>query len=282
MEPLFWPNSGQVPIRNLRRQLKYGQLFWREVGRGQTVVFLHGSWTDGDQWNDMLSTLGQKYHCLAPDLLGFGESERLQDKSAYSIAMQVSTLAELLSSLRLDSVVLVGHSLGAWVAARYALQYPQQVQGLCVLEPEGMIHDPKRWWRLRWLVSPLAGLWLAITKLFVRPSKSVPGKVSSQRRAWLQDYHLRQLLRRHPAACRLLFQRRRNVLESEIVGNQLATLTIPMIALQASGETSRQLTQTFTMAAPDAMVKILPDTDDSLRHQAQAITEVLEHWLPMV
>ena len=59
MEPLFWPSAGRMPVRNLRRQLKHGQLFWREVGRGSTIVFLHGSWSDGDQWHDILSLLGQ-------------------------------------------------------------------------------------------------------------------------------------------------------------------------------------------------------------------------------
>ncbi|MDV3349645.1 alpha/beta hydrolase [Leptothoe sp. LEGE 181152] len=277
MEPLFWPSAGQMPLRNLRRKLQYGQLFWREMGRGQTVIFLHGSWHDGDQWSETLALMGRQYHCLAPDLIGFGESERLQDKTAYSIAMQVKTLAELLDSLRIGSVVLVGHSLGAWVAARYALRYPEQVKGLCVLEPEGFAYTPKRWRRERWLISPLSGLWLAVTKPFAR--KSTPGQTPT----WLQNYHWRQLLRRHPAACRLLFQRRRNVLEPEVVGG-LANLSMPMVALQGenAGETSRQLTQTFETAAPRATVKVLPGKDELPTYGAKAIAEFLGHWLPVI
>ena len=274
MEPLFWPKAS-LPVRNLRRQLKHGQLFWREVGRGQTVVFLHGSWHDGDQWSNVLSQLGQQYHCLAPDLMGFGESQRLKDKSAYSIAMQVNTLAELLESLRLDSVVLVGQSLGAWVAARYALSHPEQVKALCVLEPEGLSYDPKRWQQARWLISPLAGLWLAFAKLFTRKPK--PGRVP----AWLQNTRLRQLFKRYPVACRLLFQRRRKVLEPEIVGTQLASLSMPMAVLQGegAGEISQQLTQLFTMAAPGAVVKVLPGNDELPSYEADAIAKFLRHWI---
>ncbi|MEM9806559.1 MAG: alpha/beta hydrolase [Cyanobacteria bacterium P01_D01_bin.56] len=275
MEPLFWPKSGRIPVRNLRRQLKHTQLFWREVGRGKTVVLLHGPWQDGDQWSELLPILGSHYHCLAPDLIGFGESERLADKSAYSIAMQVNTLKELLESLRLTSVVLVGHSLGAWVAARYALQYPEQVQGLCVLEPEGIVNEPKRWQQERWLASPLGGLWLTVTRLFAR--KSVP----KQRTAWLQKHHLRQMLKRHSAACRLLFQRRRNAIEPELVGSQLGALSIPIVALQGDRATavSQRLTQTFAMAAPNAMVKVLPGDEDLPSHEAAAIATFLQEWL---
>ena len=278
MEPLFWPRAGQRPVRNLRRQLTHGQLFWREIGQGTAVVFLHGSWTDGDQWRDVLVKLGQSHHCLAPDLIGFGESQRLQDKSAYAIAMEVETLAELFESLRLKAVVLVGHSLGAWVAARYALQYPQQVKALCVLEPEGIVYDPQRWRQERWLASRFGGLWLAITKPFAR--KSLPGKPSF----WLQNYHLRQLLKKSPTACRLLFQRRRKELESETVGNQLASLDMPIVVLQGegAGKTSQRLVQTFVGASANAVVKIVPGNDELPSYGADAIADFLKQWLPTV
>ena len=277
MEPLFWPSADQLPVRTLRRKLKYGQIFWREIGRQQTVVFLHGSWSDGDQWSDVLTRLGRRYHCLAPDLIGFGESERLRKKSAYSIAMQVATLAELLESLRVSSVVFVGHSLGAWVAASYALKFPEQVRGLCVLEPEGLMYSPRRWRQDRWLVSSLGGLWLSITKPFAR--KSEPGRPSN----WLKNHHRRQLLKRHSAACRLLFQRRRSMLEPEIASS-LAGLSMPMVALQGeqASETGQQLTRLFTVAAPNAVVKVLPGDDDLPSYQAEAVADFLEHWLTVI
>lgn len=273
MEPLFWPKAS-LPVRNLRRKLKHGQLFWREVGRGQTIIFLHGAWHDGGQWSEVLELLGQQYHCLAPDLMGFGESQRLQDKSAYTIAMQVNTLAELLAALRLDSVVLVGHSLGAWVAARYALRFPERVKGLCVLEPEGIAYEPKRWRRARWLASPFSGLWLSLMKPFIR--KAMPGRTP-----WLENYHLRQLLRRNPAACRLLFQRRRKDIEPEMIGTQLSSLSMPIVVLEGegAGHTSRWLTQTFTLAATNAMVKMLAGNDELPSYEAKAIAEFLDYWI---
>lgn len=265
-----------MPIRTLRRRLQHGQIFWREVGRGKTVVLLHGAWCDGDQWSQLLPLLGQRYHCIAPDLVGFGESERLKNRSAYSIALQVNTLAELLSALRVGPVILIGHSLGAWVAAQYALQHPDQVQGLCVLAPEGIAYAPKRWRRERWLSSPLGGLWLAITKPFAR--KSSPGQPSR----WLQNHHLRQLLTRHPAACRLLFQRRKKSLISEMVGSQLAALSIPMAVVQGdcAYENHRQLVQTFAIAAPNALLKILPGGDELPTDGVNALADFLEHWMP--
>ena len=186
-------------------------------------------------------------------------------------------LAELVTSLRLESVVLVGHSLGAWVACSYALHYPEQVDGLCIIEPEGLVYSPKRWRQERWWVSPLGGLWLAITKLFAR--KSTPEKPST----WLQNYHVRQRLKQHPAACQLLFQRRRPQLEAELVGSRLATLSMPIVALDSERgdnqkQTCRELTQTFTTATPKAMVKQMPSCDEHLSDDEIAM--FLTHWLP--
>lgn len=278
MEPLFWPRVDPIPIRNLRRRLQYGQVFWREVGQPQglqTVIFLHGSWHDGDQWGTVLALMGAHHHCLAPDLIGFGESEHPQDASTYSIAMQVDVLAELLASLRLSSVILVGHSLGAWVAASYALRYPEQVQGLCILEPEGLVYEPQRWRRERWLVSLLGGLWLTITKPFARK------RGSGRAPTWFHNLYLRQRLKRNPAACRLLFQRRRNALEPEILGPQLASLSMPVMAIQgdSAGEASYRLTKTLTTLAPEARVTVLSGYEELPSYEAEAIADVLTHWV---
>jgi len=123
-------------FRNSRRKLSQGLLFWREAGEGTPVVLLHGAWDDSSQWLSVMETLSQSFHCFAPDLLGFGESDRPQIH--HSIDLQVECIAEFLQALRLEKVYLVGHSLGGWIAASYALQYAEQVEGLVLLAPEGV------------------------------------------------------------------------------------------------------------------------------------------------
>ena len=79
-----------LPVRNSRIKLSQGLLFWREVGQGSAIVFLHGSWKDSSQWLPVMQQLSKHCHCFAPDLLGFGESEVV--KGRCSIALQVECI----------------------------------------------------------------------------------------------------------------------------------------------------------------------------------------------
>ena len=118
-------------LRNSRIKLSVGNIFWREVGLGPSLVFLHGSWDDGSQWLRTIEHLSPDFQCFAPDLLGFGDSER--PNVHYSIDLEVECLAQYLDNLNLRQVYLIGHSVGGWVAASYAIKYPDRVQGLVLL-----------------------------------------------------------------------------------------------------------------------------------------------------
>ena len=85
MEPL---------TRNVRLRLTQGVVFWREVGRGIPIIFLHGNWQDSTQWDGLLQRLGDRHHGLALDLLGFGESDR--PRLHYSIDLEVQVVMEWL------------------------------------------------------------------------------------------------------------------------------------------------------------------------------------------
>ena len=213
-----------LPIRNSRVRISQGTVFWREVGYGTTVLLLHGAWQDSSQWLPLMAILGTEFHCLAPDLLGFGESSRLPRQS-YSIDQEVACLHEYLTQLRLLPTVLVADSLGAWVALRYALQHPQQVKGVIITAPDGLSHPQldqahrqDRWlarpWALRyWLGQGWARVW------------------RSRDRGWRQLQQRRRQLRQHPAACRLLWQRRAAAVRAEQLNGVLPQLDIPLFVL---------------------------------------------------
>ncbi|TVP67676.1 MAG: alpha/beta fold hydrolase [Leptolyngbya sp. LCM1.Bin17] len=237
------PPPADRPIRTSRLKLPLGTIFWHEVGQGQPVVLLHGTWADSTQWLPVIHRLGANYHCIAPDLLGFGESSAAS--VPYAIAVEVESLHSLLAALRLGRCLLVGHSLGAWVAVQYALGYPDQVQGVVILEPEGV--EPGggqgRWRCDRALTSPLSPFNWGIRGL-----------------SWLHYPRLKALRQRQrqwdqaPAARRLLFQRRSAELRSELVQDQLADLQPPVVVLDPGQEQdlAPQRTQAFLKAAPQA------------------------------
>lgn len=241
--------------RNLRIRLSQGQLFWREVGQGLTIVFLHGSWQTGEQWTHVVSRLSPSYHCLIPDLLGFGESE--SPKNHYSIALEVECLAEYLKFLKVRRCVLVGHSLGGWVAATYALKYPHQVGGLVLLAPEGVasdaLHGRWRWGRL--LASPIPFVaWLVRSLL---PLSRVVGHHSALEQ-WLRQ---RRVLRQAPVACQLLFNRRQIEIRTELLTDRLAELTCPVLLLRSEHDTAAAIALTEAYAqAPGAVIEYVPTT----------------------
>ncbi|MFQ3617502.1 MAG: alpha/beta hydrolase [Cyanobacteriota bacterium] len=256
-----------LPIRNGRIRLSQGQIFWREVGQGVPIVLLHDTWSDGSEWLAVVKALAGQYHCLVPDLLGFGESER--PRLHYSVALEVECLAEWLEAVRLRRVYLVGVGVGAWVAASFALKHEEQVAGLVLLAPEGVRVSgaEQRWQGGRSLVSrfPLAR-WLL--NLVVPLAKLVGwrGVLRLQERV--------RLWRRSPAASQILFNRRLIEIQSEYIGgavssaasstsdHHLSWLKPPLLLLQ--GETDSSLTTAQIRAytdAPLAQVQTLPGQD---------------------
>lgn len=259
-----------LPLRNARLRISHGTLFWREVGHGPTLVFLHGSWSDSSQWVTLMEALGGSYHCLAPDLLGFGESSR-SPKTSYSIALQVESLAEFLTGVRSQSCVVIADEIGAWVATRYALQHPDQVRGLIVSAPEGVsVPGLKRDWEAwRWLAGRwslrVGGLWLLTPVIRLMGGKG-----------WLQRlWQRRRLLRRFVPTCQLLFQRSRQAIQGELLNRDLDRLTCPVWILQpeATSETIAAVNETYQQLINNSRLIPVPGSDLTLWDQAAPIVQ---------
>lgn len=95
------------------------------LGRGRPLVLLHGwvgSWRD---WLPTMQTVSSSYRCYALDLWGYGDTAKT--KANYSIASQVELLESYLQELGIMKIALLGHGLGAVVAAQFTGQYPQLV-----------------------------------------------------------------------------------------------------------------------------------------------------------
>lgn len=264
-----------LPIRNSRIKLSAGQLFWREVGQGTTIIFLHGSWTDSSQWLPAIEQLSSQFHCIAPDLLGFGESER--PRGHCSIELQTECLAEFLDTLRLKQVYLVGHSVGSWVAASYALKHAEQVKGLVLLNAEGVQVKrlANRWRWARWLMGRPPVLAWGLTLML--PIARLLGL-----RSKLQDLlQLRQILRRSPTACSLLFQRRAAEIRAESLQDRLAWLKLPLLLLQSEQDSSvAAVLQRAYSEAPEAKLQDLPgDAADVLQADPTAVAEAISQFV---
>ncbi|MDE2150467.1 MAG: alpha/beta hydrolase, partial [Gammaproteobacteria bacterium] len=92
----------------------------------EALVLLHGIGADKDQWNRVTRCLRGRFRVIAPDLPGFGDSDK-PPQADYSIPAQVENLKRFLDALGLDRVHLGGNSMGGLIAARFAARYQRRV-----------------------------------------------------------------------------------------------------------------------------------------------------------
>jgi pimeloyl-ACP methyl ester carboxylesterase len=260
------------PLRNSRVKLSLGHIFWREVGRGPNLVFLHGSWDDGSQWLRTIEHLSSDFQCFAPDLLGFGDSER--PNVNYSIDLEVECLAQYLDSLNLRKVYLIGDSLGGWVAASYALKYPDRVQGLVLLTPEGVKagYQGGRWQAASWLMGqPPLAYWLLRS---IYPIAKLVGRQNKIDRL----LNFRQQLMHSPVAVQLLFGRRRAEITGELLDDNLPLLRAPILLLHGSEDTiaASSLCQSYAALAPNAELQSVSPGETNL---PQEVPDIVANYI---
>jgi 2-hydroxy-6-oxonona-2,4-dienedioate hydrolase len=111
------------------------------------VVLLHGT---GGHWEVYAPTIGplsKEFHCIAVDMVGNGFSDR--PDYDYEIAVYVAHIAGLLDALGIERASFIGMSLGAWVAARFALDHPERTRKLILQSPAGLIATASNMARIR-------------------------------------------------------------------------------------------------------------------------------------
>lgn len=101
-----------------------GNVAWRESGSGAPIVFLHGLGGTRTAWGAQLRGLSDRFRCIAWDMPGYGESAPLEPLTYEGIA---DRLIELLDTLDLETVDLVGLSFGGMHALHAALRYPDRI-----------------------------------------------------------------------------------------------------------------------------------------------------------
>ncbi|KTE21413.1 alpha/beta hydrolase [Sphingopyxis sp. H050] len=105
-----------------------------------TLLLVHGFAGDKDNWSMIAPYLTRDYHVIAPDLPGFGENERNPDL-AYDIAAQTARLKAFADALGLSRPHVAGNSMGGWIALRYALDYPDGLASLTLLNNAGVLGE---------------------------------------------------------------------------------------------------------------------------------------------
>ncbi len=113
-----------------------------DIGEGPPLLFVHGLSGCWQNWLENIPFFARDHRVIAVDLPGFGESEM----PAHDISMSAyaTTLDALLHELDVDAVRLVGNSMGGFIGAELAIQYPARVERLVLVSAAGLSLDKIR------------------------------------------------------------------------------------------------------------------------------------------
>ena len=103
------------------------RLRYREIGRGEPVVLLHGYTQRLELISELADSLARDFRVIVPDQRGFGESSKFADPGRFGRVMGDDVIA-LMDALRLPRAHLVGHSMGALIAANVAVRFPERIR----------------------------------------------------------------------------------------------------------------------------------------------------------
>ena len=111
-------------------RFKKQDIYFTEEGKGRVVVLLHGFLGSAAIWKDTIRNLSTSYRVIAIDLPGHGETASIG--YAHSMELMAKSVKAVLDELRLKRYVMVGHSMGGYVALAFADLFPDSLRGLCL------------------------------------------------------------------------------------------------------------------------------------------------------
>jgi pimeloyl-ACP methyl ester carboxylesterase len=113
------------------------EMAYMDEGSGnQTILFLHGLANYAPVWKYQMAELSTTNRCIALDLPGNGYSSR--GDFPYSMFFYAECVARFIENLKLQNVVLTGHSMGGQIAIIIALRYPHLIEKLVLIAPAGL------------------------------------------------------------------------------------------------------------------------------------------------
>jgi pimeloyl-ACP methyl ester carboxylesterase len=134
-----WLKSKGISSRCL--QLGPYRVHYFEGGNGRPLLLIHGLGARSEYWApQMPSYVANGFHLYAIDLLGCGQTDR--PDIAYTIQQQTDMVRDFMEALRIERADVVGWSMGGWVALQFALQHPERIRRLVVMDSAGISFDP--------------------------------------------------------------------------------------------------------------------------------------------
>jgi haloalkane dehalogenase len=125
--------SSAFPFESRFVDVLGSRMHYVEEGSGDPILFLHGQPTSSYLWRNVIPHLTDLGRCIAPDLIGFGKSDKPDIE--YRFFDHARYVSGFIETLGLDNITLVIHDWGAGLGLYYARQNPSRIKAIAMMEP---------------------------------------------------------------------------------------------------------------------------------------------------
>ena len=124
--------SAEFPFESHYADVEGSRMHYVEEGAGDPILFLHGNPTSSYLWRNIIPHLSGQGRCIAPDLVGFGKSDK--PDIGYRFFDHVSYVDGFIERLGLENITFVIHDWGSALGFHYAMRHEDNVKGLAFIE----------------------------------------------------------------------------------------------------------------------------------------------------
>lgn len=110
---------------------KNTKISYTDSGQGTAIVLLHGFLENKKMWQEYITLFSEEYRVVTIDLLGHGESDSLG--YVHSMEDNANAVNEVLEHLKIEKAIILGHSMGGYVALALAELHPERIKKLVLL-----------------------------------------------------------------------------------------------------------------------------------------------------
>lgn len=116
-------------------------IFFTDEGKGKVIVLLHGFTESLNIWKRFSKALSEKYRVICIDLPGHGKSECLA--GSHPMELQADVVRTVLKKNKIKNCLMIGHSMGGYVALAFAGKYPDMLSGLTLFHSHCYADSPE-------------------------------------------------------------------------------------------------------------------------------------------
>lgn len=118
-----------------------GVIHYTDRGQGHVVILVHGYLETAEIWGNFAERLAERFRIIAIDLPGHGSSSVFGD--VHTMEFMAEAINDLIESLDINRVFLVGHSMGGYVALAFAGLFPEKLSGFCLFHSHPFADTPE-------------------------------------------------------------------------------------------------------------------------------------------